>query len=328
MIILTKSIISLILGFIVSIILGFIFIPILKKINASQSVSRHLNERHLAKEGTPTMGGFIFIASTLILLTFFILNDNIQINANFIILLLVFIMYTILGFIDDFLKVKFKNNKGLSILTKFFIETMIAIIFFIIFMLSGNNTIINIFSFQIDLKYLYGFLILMMLIGSSNAVNITDGLDGLCAGCCAISFLTYGIIAWNSSFIIGSQEIAIFCFVLTGALLGFLFFNFYPAKIFMGDLGSLALGGALATTAILLKCEISLIFVGIVYILETLSSFFQIISIKIFNRKIFLKSPIHHHFEELGFCESDIIKLFYMIALIFSLGVLIVYVWL
>lgn len=328
MLILTKSIICLMLGFIIAIIIGIFLIPVLKKVNISQSVSKHLNERHLAKEGTPTMGGFIFILAVVIVLGILIFNKSITINSNFIILSIVFFSYPILGFVDDYTKIRCKNNKGLSILTKFLIEVVIAIVFFAIFMINGNNTIITVFSWQIDLQYLYGFLILFMLVGSSNAVNITDGLDGLCAGLCAISFLTYGIIAWNSSYIIGFQEIALFCFTLAGALLGFLFFNFYPAKIFMGDLGSLALGGALATIAILLKCEISLVLIGIVYIIETISSFLQIVAIKLWNKKIFKKSPLHHHLEELDFCESDIIKLFYTIGLFFSLIALIYYVWL
>jgi len=325
---LTKSIICLMLGFVVAIIMGIFLIPFFKKINVSQSVSRHLNERHLAKEGTPTMGGFIFIVSVLFILIIFFFIGSVKITSNFIILISVFLFYTILGFLDDFLKVFLKNNKGLSILTKFSLETIIAVIFFAIFMLNGNNTLVSIFAWEVELKFLYGFLILFMLVGSSNAVNITDGLDGLCAGCCAVSFLTYGIIAWNSSYVIGYQEIAIFCFLIAGALLGFLFFNFYPAKIFMGDLGSLALGGALATVAILLKCEITSAFVGIVYIVETLTSFGQILSIKIWNKKIFRKSPLHHHLEELGYCESDIIKLFYTISLLFALFTLIYYVWL
>ena len=303
-------------------------VPFLKKINYTQKVSHHLNERHLAKEGTPTMGGLIFIVATILILGFLIFNGNLNNNSNFIILLIVFVSYSILGFADDFSKIYFKNNKGLSILSKFLIEVILAIVFFSLFLINGNNTMLNLGSINIDLKYLYGFLILFMLVGSSNAVNITDGLDGLCAGISAISFLTYGIIAWHSNYIIGYQEIAVFCFVLTGALLGFLFFNFYPAKIFMGDLGSLALGGVLATVAILLKCEVSLIVIGIVFIIETITSFLQIVSIKIWNKKILRKSPLHHHLEELDFCESDIIKIFYTVSLFFSLIALIYYVWL
>ncbi len=327
MLILTKSIISLILGFILSILSGAIIIFLLKKFNIKQNVSKMLNERHAKKQGTPTMGGLIFVLSTLFIILCLFINKDLEVTYNFFIIILIFISYAILGGLDDFIKIVFKNNKGLSVLTKFTIQVILAIIFFYFFILVGNNTIIDFHFFQIDLHFLYGFFILFLLVGTSNAVNITDGLDGLCAGLCAISFITYGIIAWNSSYIVGYQEIAIFCFILTGALIGFLFYNFYPAKIFMGDLGSLSLGATLASIAIILKNELSLILIGIVYIIETLSSLIQIISIKLFKKKIFKKSPLHHHFEELGFVESDIIKIFYTVGLLFSLIALIIYVW-
>lgn len=321
--ILTKTILCLILGFLSSLVLGFLIVPFFKKCHMYQSISKTISKRHLLKEGTPTMGGVIFIISTLFIIIFLFLNKNIHFNLNLFIILCVFILYALLGFIDDFLKIRFHNNKGLSIILKFFIQVIIGIFFFVLFLISGNNTVLNFYLFSIDLKYLYGLLILFMLVGSSNAVNITDGLDGLAAGLCTISFISYGIIAFNSPFILGYEEIGIFCFTLAGALVGFLFFNFYPAKIFMGDLGSLSLGATLASVSILLKCELSLVIIGLVFIIETLSSFIQIISIRYFNKKIFLKSPLHHHFEMLGFKETDIIKLFYLVSLVCSLITLI-----
>lgn len=319
MLTLTKSILCIMLGFIVSIILGILIVPFFKKMHFGQKVSRLLNERHLKKEGTPTMGGVIFICSTLFILLCLFLNKNIYFSYNFLIIILVFLSYAFLGFIDDYLKIKKKNNGGLSILIKFFLQIVIALAFFSLFLISGNNTVVDFYLFSLDLKSLYGFLILFMLVGSSNAVNITDGLDGLAAGLCAIAFLSYGIIAWNSSYIIGYEEIAIFSFVLVGALLGFLTFNFYPAKIFMGDLGSLSLGATLAAIAIILKSEMSLVIIGFVFIIETISSFLQIISIRYFHKKIFLKSPLHHHFEMLSYKETDIIKIFYCVGLFISM---------
>lgn len=321
--ILTKTILCLILGFLSSLVLGFLIVPFFKKCHMYQSISKNISKRHLLKEGTVTMGGIIFIISTLLIIGFLVLNKNINFSLNLFIILFIFILYGFLGFIDDFLKIRFHNNKGLSIILKFFIQVIIGILFFILFLISGNNTVVNFYLFSIDLKYFYGLLILFMLVGSSNAVNITDGLDGLAAGVCVISFISYGIIAFNSPFILGYEEIGIFCFALAGSLIGFLFFNFYPAKIFMGDLGSLSLGASLAVVSILLKCELSLILIGFVFIIETLSSFIQIISIRYFNKKIFLKSPLHHHFEMLGFKETDIIKLFYLVSLICSLITLI-----
>ena len=322
---LTKSILCLMMGFILSIILGIIIVPFFKKNHIGQKVSKKLNARHLLKEGTPTMGGFIFIISTLLIIVFLFLNKNIKFSYNFLIIIITFVFYGFLGFLDDFLKVKLHNNKGLSIILKFFLELIICIIFFLLFLINGNNTIVNFYLFTIDLKIFYGFLILFMVTGCANAVNITDGLDGLAAGLCTIAFISYGIIAFNSPYIIGNDEIAIFCFTLSGSLLGFLTFNFYPAKIFMGDLGSLALGGVLSAVAITLKNEISLVIIGLVFIIETLSSFIQIISIRYFHKKIFLKSPLHHHFEMLGYKETDIIKMFYAVGIFFSM-IMIIYI--
>ena len=325
MLALSKSIISIFLGYLLSTSLGFIVIPIFKRIGVCQSVSRRINERHLAKDGTPTMGGIIFIIPSLIMMFIFIYTNKISNNISLLMILITYVLYGILGMIDDLLKIIFRNNKGLSIKTKFIIEFLIAIVFYYFFIWIGNNTQISFLSWQIDLRFLYGLLILFLLEGTTNAVNITDGLDGLCAGVSMIVFFTYGIIAWKSSLIIGYQEIAIYCFVMVGCLLGFLLFNFYPAKIFMGDLGSLSLGGSIASIAIILKKELSLGLIGFVFVIETLSSMLQIISIKLFNKKILYKSPLHHHFEELGMVESDIIKIFYMLSIICSLVALMYY---
>ena len=325
MFILSKSILSIFLGYVIAISLGFIIVPLFKKIGLVQNVSRSINLRHLVKDKTPTMGGLIFILPSVIILSFLFINKNVSFTINFIIVIISFILYAFLGFLDDFLKIKYHNNKGLSILKKFIIEILIALSVFIIFILMGNSTVISFLNFKIDLNYLYGIFILLLMISTTNAVNITDGLDGLCAGISLITFLTYGIIAWKYNHIVGNELIAIFCFIMVGSLLGFLHFNFYPAKIFMGDLGSLALGGSIAAISIILKIELSLLIVGFVFVIETLSSLLQILSIKLFRKRLFKKSPLHHHFEEEGMVESDIIKLFYMISIICSLISLICY---
>ena len=162
----------------------------------------------------------------------------------------------------------------------------------------------------------------------TNAVNITDGLDGLAGGLSAIAFLAYGIIAWNCGWLEGYQEIAIFSFILVGALIGFLMFNSHPAKVFMGDLGSLALGGALATIAILTRHELSLFLIGGVFIIEAASSLIQIIAIRKFGKKIFLKAPLHHHFEELKWEETDIVKLLWTAGLFLAMIAITYGVWL
>lgn len=330
MLILAKAAMAMMLGFVLAIASGLVFIPLLKKLHIGQMVSREINERHLEKEGTPTMGGIIFIFPVLLSLLLLYINKSITLSYNILILIFVFVAYAILGGIDDFLKVKFKNNAGLSIVTKFLIQMVIALIFFYLFMRGGGSSTLKFTALNlvIPLGWTFGLFILFLLVGTTNAVNITDGLDGLAGGLSAIAFLAYGIISWNCGWLEGYQEIAIFCFLIVGSLLGFLVFNSHPAKVFMGDLGSLALGGALATIAILTRHELSLAIIGGVFVIETLSSFIQIVSIRAFNKKVFKKAPLHHHFEELKWNESDIVKLFYVVGLLLAMAAITYGVWL
>lgn len=330
MLILAKAAMAMMLGFVLSIIFGLILIPLLKKFHIGQNVSRTINKRHLKKEGTPTMGGFIFIIPTIIALMFLYLRGSIEFSHNLFILIFVFLAYALLGFADDYLKVKFHNNKGLSITTKFLIQMVIALVFFYVFMKNGGDStlVFTFLNLEIPLGWTFGLFILFLLVGSSNAVNITDGLDGLAGGLSAIAFLAFGIIAWNTGWMEGYQEVAIFSFILVGSLLGFLVFNSHPAKVFMGDLGSLSLGAALATIAILTRHELSLALIGGVFVIETLSSLIQLIAILKFKRKIFKKAPLHHHFEELGWVEGDIVKLFYVVGLLLAMAAITYGVWL
>jgi len=317
------------LGFVLAIIFGLVLIPLLKRMNIGQKVSLTINRRHLKKDGTPTMGGLIFIIPTLLALLFLYFRGSIDLSYNLFILIFVFLAYGLLGFADDFLKVKFNNNKGISITTKFLIQMVIALIFFYVFMKNGGDSTLE-FTFlniEIPLGWTFGLFILLVLVGSSNAVNITDGLDGLAGGLSAIAFLAFGIIAWNTGWLEGYQEIAIFCFVLVGSLLGFLVFNSHPAKVFMGDLGSLSLGAALATIAVLTRHEMSLVLIGGVFVVETLSSLIQLIAILKFKKKILKKAPLHHHFEELGWAEQDIVKLFYVAGLLLAMAAITYGVW-
>ena len=330
MLILAKSILGLMIGFFITVILGYFMIPLLKRIKFGQVVSTHITKRHLQKEGTPTIGGLIFIIPTVITMILLYLRGSLNFSYNLTIVMFVFISYSLLGFIDDYLKVKKHNNDGLSIIQKLIAQVFIALVFFYIYMRSGGDTLLEITSLNIsiDLKWTYGLFILFLLVGTSNAVNISDGEDGLAAGLSAIAFLSFGIITWGTSWVEGYQEMAIFCFILVGSLLGFLVYNTHPAKVFMGDTGSLGLGATLASIAILSKHELSLALIGGVFIAETLSSLIQIISIRKFNKKIFRMAPLHHHFEQLGWEESDIVKLFWIVG--FMLGMFAVYygVWL
>lgn len=330
MLILAKSVLGLMLGFVLSLVAAVILIPLLKKLHVGQSVSKLINERHLKKDGTPTIGGLIFIIPTILIMLILYLRGSIEFNSNLIILIFVFLAYGALGFIDDFLKVKYHNNDGLSIGVKFLLQTAIAVIFYIIYRNNGgdSNLVISSLGINVSLGWVFGLFILLVLVGTTNAVNISDGLDGLAGGLSVVAIMAYGVIAWGSKWISGYQEIAIFAFVLCGAILGFLVFNTHPAKVFMGDTGSLALGGALATIAILTKHELSLLLIGGVFVVETLSSAIQIIAIRKFHKKVFLKAPLHHHFEELGWEETDIVKLFWVVGLFLAMIGIIYGVWL
>lgn len=330
MLILAKAAMAILLGFILAIITGVILIPILKRFHIGQYVSHYIGERHLKKEGTPTMGGLIFIIPTIVALILLYFNNSILISHNLIILVFVFLAYAGLGFVDDYLKIKYHNNKGLSIVSKLLIQMIIALIFFYIFMSNGGKSdlVISSLGITIPLGWTFGLFILFLLVGSSNAVNITDGLDGLAGGLSAIAFFAFGLISWNAGWMEGYQDVAIFCFILAGALLGFLVFNAHPAKVFMGDLGSLSLGAALATIAIITRHELSLALIGGVFVVETLSSLIQIIAIRKFNKKVFKRAPLHHHFEVCGMNEQDIVRYFWVAGLILAMAAITYGVWL
>ena len=329
MLILAKSALALMLGFIIAIVVGLLFIPFMRRIGVGQQVSHSLL-KHLKKEGTPTMGGFIFIISTILAIVFLWLYGSLEITSNLVIVGVVFVSYAALGFADDYLKVKYKNNKGLSRMFKLLIQTLIALVFFYIYVRNGGKPTIDItfLNLHLNLGWTYGLFILFLLVGSSNAVNITDGLDGLAGGLSAIAFAAYGIIAWSTSWLAGYTEIAIFSFILVGSLLGFLFYNTHPAKVFMGDTGSMALGATLAAIAILTRHEISLAVIGGVFVIETLSTLIQIIAIRKFHKRVFKKAPLHHHFEECGWAETDIVRTFWVVGLILAMIMITYGVWL
>lgn len=318
MFILTKSILALMIGFIISVIMGYFIIPILKKLNIGQRISVFVGESHQKKNGIPTMGGAIFIIPTFITILIMYLTNKININSNLLIVLFVFVAYAILGFLDDFLKIRKNQNEGLTDVQKLLGQVIIAVIFFFIYMKSGSEPLLwfHAFNLKINIGWLYGFFILFMLVASSNAVNITDGLDGLAGGLSFIATLVLGIIAWSTSWLLGYQDIAIFCFILAGSILGFLVYNAYPAKVFMGDMGSLCLGGTLATIAILTRHEITFAVIMGVFVIETLSVIIQVFWVFVFKKKLFLMTPLHHNFEKMGWKEQDIVRLFWIVGLI------------
>lgn len=330
MLVLTKSVMAMMISFIFAVITGLIIIPILKKLHASQSLSIYLQRAHKAKEGTPTMGGLIFIIPTILITLTFLILKKIKISYTLIIIIFTFISYALIGLIDDYLIIKKHNNKGLTKTQKFSLQIIVAIVFFYLFMKSGSEPLLWIHSLNIkqNIGWLYGIVILFMLVASSNAVNLTDGLDGLAGGLSIISFLTFGIIAWNTGWLEGYEDIAIFAFTLIGSLLGFLIFNTNKAKVFMGDTGSLCLGATLGAYAIITRHELLLIVIGIVFVIETLSCIIQITVYKLTKKRLFPMTPIHHTFEKMGMKETDIVKMFWTIGLIASMFALVYGVWL
>ena len=322
MLTLTKTVLALMIGFILAIILGVILIPMLRSLKAGQRLSIYLEERHHSKSGTPTMGGLIFIIPTIVTMLILKLMGKIDISYNFLIVMFTFIGYFLIGFIDDYLIIKRNNNAGLSESAKLLLQTGIAVIFFYLFMKAGNEPLlwIHTFNIKIDIGWLYGIFILLVLLASSNAVNITDGLDGLAGGLSVIAYIAFGLITWNTGWLYGYEEIALFEFTLVGALLGFLVFNVNPAKVFMGDTGSLCLGATLGAIAILTRHELLLILIGIVFVSETLSCVIQRIYYKLTKKRIFPMTPIHHTFEKLGWKETDIVKLFWIVGLIAAMA--------
>lgn len=330
MLVLTKSLFALMIGFIISTVFGALLIPFLRKLNAGQRINIYV-DAHRGKAGTPTMGGFIFIIPCVITVILLLLTGKMEYSINLSIILFVMLAYSFIGFLDDYISLSHNKNEGLTQLQKLFLQFIIALVFYILFRKFGDGDSVlrvTLFNLEWNLNWFYGLFILFLLVGTSNAVNLTDGLDGLSGGLSAISFLAYGLIAWGSNWISGYQDIGIFCFILVGCLMGFLVYNSHPAKVFMGDTGSLSLGATLATVAILTSHEFSLAVIGGVFVIETLSVIIQIFSVVVFKKRVFLMSPIHHHFERLGWSESDIVKLFWIVGFILCLLALIYGVWL
>ena len=326
MLLLTKAIFAIMIGLLGSSVLGLILIPILKKIKVRQKISIFVGETHRKKEGTPTMGGLIFILPTVVATLGLLITGKISYTSNLGIVLLVFVGYAFIGFLDDFLSIKKHNNEGLTTYQKLFLQVLIAVGFFYIYMRSGGQTawVVGTLHIDIEMGWLYGLFILLVLVGASNAVNLTDGLDGLAGGLSAIAFVAFSLI----SLMVGFEDMGIFSLILVGSIMGFLIYNTHPAKIFMGDTGSLALGGVMGAMAILTHRELTLLVVAGVFVIETLSVIVQVFWVQVFKRKLFLMTPIHHHFEKLGWQETDIVKLFWVFGLFLAMAGIIFGVWL
>lgn len=274
---------------------------------------------HNSKAGTPTMGGLGFLAAAVITSIWYSLWTD-KMTTSLLILVFVLLLYGIIGFLDDFIKLAKKQNEGLTSRQKFIAQVVVAIVFYVIYRMEGYPNTLNFFGIELPLSIIYGLFVIFWLVGFSNAVNLTDGIDGLVSGLGTISFATYGIIAWKQQ----QYEVLIVCLTVMGGLVGFFPYNKKPAKIFMGDVGSLALGGLLAAVSIILHQEWTLLLIGLIYIFETASVIIQVTSFKMTGKRVFKMSPLHHHFEMSGWSEWKVDTVFWAIGLIASIIVLLI----
>ncbi len=316
-----------------SLALGNWLIRKLKAMQIGQNIRPEGPSSHASKAGTPTMGGILILAAVFVPVLLWADLTNrflwVALGSTF--------LFGAIGFIDDFLKVKRKRSEGLTARGKFLLQVIVAVgigLVLMYFARQGHFTLEVPFPFfkilRPDLGWFFIPFTVLVVVGSANAVNLTDGLDGLATGCVLIAAGAYTILSYIAGHAVlseyldvvnvkGSWELTIFCGALVGANLGFLWFNCHPAQVFMGDVGSMALGGAIGTVALLVKQEILLLFVGGVFVIEALSVIIQVGSFRLRGKRVFRMAPLHHHFELLGWAEPKVIIRFWIIAIIFAL---------
>lgn len=299
-------------AFVIALLIGPLIIPVLRRLKFGQSIRQEGPARHYAKAGTPTMGGIIILLALSVSALLYAGK-----SPEVWLALFVTLGHGLLGFLDDFIKVALKRSLGLKARQKIFGQVILAMVLAYIastYMGRGTDLWIPVLGINLDFGVFYYVLIFFVLVGTTNAVNLTDGLDGLAAGTTIVAAVAYAVIALSFA----KPDLAVFCVALAGATLGFLRFNAYPAKVFMGDTGSLALGGALASVAVMTKTELLLIIVGGVFVIEALSVIIQVISFKTTGKRVFLMSPIHHHFELSGWPEVKVVTVFWLAGVVFS----------
>ncbi len=326
-----RTIFASITALLICLVVGPWLIRKLQSLQIDQQIREDGPQSHQIKKGTPTMGGVLIIFAVVIST---VLWTNLSINYTWLILL-VTVGFGLVGFIDDYRKLAGKNSKGISGKARLSAEMVVALFVSIILYLKPDfNSQVTIPFFKTVLPNLgWGYVLLstFIIVGTANAVNLTDGLDGLAIGPATICFATYVLFAYFSGnvkvasylqipYVSGSGELAVFCGALVGAALGFLWFNAYPAEIFMGDVGSLSLGAALGTTAIITKQEILLAIVGGIFVVETFSVIFQVGYFRLTQgKRIFRMAPLHHHFELKGWAEPKVIVRFWIISILLAL---------
>ena len=309
-----KIVVNFLVSFIVVVAVMPKAIRYLKKLKFGQVEREEGLQSHKSKGGTPTMGGTVFILCAIIVV--YILNMTSLKNPYIHLLTFAFLGFGLVGFIDDYLIVVRKTNDGLKPLYKYALQSVVAIAFYIlakVFIPQFDTAIsIPLLHIEVDIGWFYPILVYFMFTAGSNAVNLTDGLDGLATGLSMIAISVFVIFAIMNK----DYEIAIYAMAVVGTLLGFMCFNYHPARIFMGDTGSLALGGFLAALAVLTRQELLFILIGGVFLVETLSVIIQVVSFKTRGKRVFKMAPIHHHFEMLGWTEQQVVISFWFLGFI------------
>lgn len=308
-----KLILSFVLGLLLVIVAMPKLIKILHDLKFGQVEREEGLESHKKKGGTPTMGGIAFVIAPIIVML--VLNPMAFFKMDVLIVILAYLGYALIGFIDDFLIVVKKNNDGLKPSVKFLMQSILAVVFYFMYQSFASTAIeIPVVHMSIELGILYFGLIFLMFTAESNAVNLTDGLDGLCAGCSLVVIAPFIIFALMQ----GSYDLAMFLLAVAGSFVGYLKFNLHPAQVFMGDTGSLAIGGLFAATAMVLKKEILLVIIGFTFVMEALSVILQVGSFKLRGKRIFLMAPLHHHYEKKGMKETQVVVMFWCMSAIFA----------
>lgn len=327
-----RAALAVITALVITLILAPWVIEMLKKANFTQHVRTDGPKSHLNKTGTPTMGGILIIFS--VIMSVVMWGD--MSNKYILVMMAAMVGFGVIGLADDYLKAIKRDSKGLRGWYKFGAQIILAFAIGFIFYYDSPDQNLSMLSipffkrWMIDLGWFYIPFSILVIVGSSNAVNLTDGIDGLAIGLVGIACLANGALVYISGhigfskylhvlFLPGTGELTVFCGAMFGAALGFLWFNSYPAEIFMGDVGSLGIGGALGTLAVITKHEIVLAVVGGIFVMETISVMIQVLSFKITGKRVFKMAPIHHHFEEKGWHESKVIVRFWIVGIILAL---------
>lgn len=312
-----RILISFIISFVITLVAMPKVIPYLHRLKFGQIEREEGPESHKKKNGTPTMGGIVFIVSTV--LAIILVNPKNLLDPAVLAVLIAFVGMGLIGFLDDYLIVVKKNNEGLKAGQKYLLQSLVALAFYFFAKtyVPSFSTIVEIplLNIQLDFGWAYLILVYFMFTATSNGVNLSDGLDGLATGLSMMAiapFVVYSLMLKNTS-------ISSFGMAAVGGLCGFMFYNFHPAKIFMGDAGSLSLGGLIAALAVITKQELLLIIVGGVFVLETLSVIIQVVSFKLTGKRVFRMAPLHHHFELSGFEEQQVVYGFWFVGFIFGI---------